>query len=177
MLISGYSELSLETPGCHPGTTTFLATFKVDADISHLLPYINAVGENSVYHEHSKSVQFVLDNVRCAVFPDRVHAAKFENRQQAQSFVKKFIDFINDLDQKKATVEPDSTPFKQISVLEIFKLLPKKAKCKACGYLTCMAFAAAVSKGESTIASCPEIDARDDETSEKIKQLFHGFDS
>ncbi|GAB6156630.1 hypothetical protein JCM17380_53840 [Desulfosporosinus burensis] len=43
--------------------------------------------------------------------------------------------------------------------LEIYKLLPK-SNCKQCGVATCLAFAAAVIKGQKRLAECPHLESR-----------------
>ncbi|HWQ41420.1 MAG TPA: (Fe-S)-binding protein, partial [Desulfosporosinus sp.] len=42
--------------------------------------------------------------------------------------------------------------------LEIYKLLPK-SNCKQCGVATCLAFAAAVIKGEKRLDQCPHMES------------------
>lgn len=52
--------------------------------------------------------------------------------------------------------------------LDIYKLLPK-SNCKACGVATCLAFAAAVIKGEKRISECSQLqDDLSQELDEKI---------
>lgn len=52
--------------------------------------------------------------------------------------------------------------------LDIYKLLPK-SNCKACGAATCLAFAAAVIKGEKRISACSQLpDDLSQELDEKI---------
>ncbi len=41
-----------------------------------------------------------------------------------------------------------------LKVLEILKLLPR-TNCRACGYATCMAYAAALREGEISLDDCP----------------------
>ncbi|HBW38291.1 MAG TPA: Fe-S cluster protein, partial [Desulfosporosinus sp.] len=43
--------------------------------------------------------------------------------------------------------------------LEIYKLLPK-SNCKECEVATCLAFAAAVIKGQKRLAECPHLESR-----------------
>lgn len=144
----------------------------MDADISHLLPYINASVDNSAYYENSQSIQFRLNGIRCAIYPDMVHAAQFEEREEAERFIEELIAFLNDMNERKDLIEPDYTPFKQVPVLEIFKLLPR-TNCKECGYATCMAFAAALSKGNAGIPACPELNDGDNENTEKMHCLLY----
>ncbi len=65
------------------------------------------------------------------------------------------LDIINEVDSKKAELEPDHAPYNPPGVMDIFKLLPKRAGCKRCGYETCTAFAAALSRGEAVPDDCP----------------------
>ena len=44
------------------------------------------------------------------------------------------------------------------SIMEIFKLLDK-SNCRKCGEATCLAFAAAVFKGEKQLAECPSLES------------------
>lgn len=125
------------------------------------------VGENSAYYEKAQTVQFTLDGIRCALFPDQIQAAQFSEREQALTFEDRLIEFLNDLDQKKDAIEPDYSPVKQISVLDILKLLPK-TNCKECGYPTCMAFASVLSRGETDTSNCPELENSDNEKAEKL---------
>jgi len=153
-MIAGFSEFSLESPGCHPGVTVYKAYFKLTADVSSLFPFINAVAENAVYHEKPHHIQFTLNERRIALYPDEVHIAMFENRLQAIDFFNVFCEFVNDLEAKKEDIEPDHRKYKPIPVFDIFKLLPR-TNCKKCGYLTCMAFAAALSQKEAHPDLCP----------------------
>ncbi len=41
-------------------------------------------------------------------------------------------------------------------MIEILKLLPM-TNCKACGYATCMAYAAAIREGEISLNDCPPL--------------------
>jgi len=42
--------------------------------------------------------------------------------------------------------------------LELYRLLPK-SNCRQCGLLSCLAFAAAVIKGQKNAGDCPHLDA------------------
>jgi len=52
---------------------------------------------------------------------------------------------------------------------DIAKLLPKRAKCKECGFPTCFAFAMKVASGGADIDKCPYLD---EETKEKIREML-----
>ncbi len=136
-----------------------VARVKLHADVSSLLPYINAVVENAVLHEKPRHIQFNLDGTHCALHPDgQAAAASFENRSEALDFIERLIGFLNDLHYKKDSIKPNHKRHQPISVLDIFRKLPR-TNCRKCGFSTCMAFAAALSKRETRPDACHEFGA------------------
>ncbi len=154
-MIKGYTEFSLKSPDCHPGAPVYKAYFKLDTDISQLFPYINAIADEAVYYESLHYIKFKLNDFMCALYPDEIHMGPFENRDQALDSFNKLSDFLNDIDSRKDTIEPNYEKYKHVSVLEVYKKLPR-TNCKECGYVTCMACADAISKGETDFDICPE---------------------
>jgi ArsR family metal-binding transcriptional regulator/DNA-binding CsgD family transcriptional regulator len=153
MYIKGYSDFSLSRAGVMFGG--FLgAHFKFDNDVTRLFPYINAYVENAKYYDKPEYIQFAIDDVLCTLYPKDVIAAPLKDQDQALNFVKRLIDFLNDIYVKKDTLEPNYKKFSPVSVFDIYRLVPQ-TNCKDCGYTTCMAFAAALSKGETTPDRCP----------------------
>ena len=61
---------------------------------------------------------------------------------------------MNDIHVRRDQIIPRYTGQAGLKVMEILKLLPM-TNCKACGYATCMAFAAALREGEITLNDCP----------------------
>ena len=155
-LVSGYSGLALRPPGPEmmKGSTHCLATFQLDTDVSQLFPYINAVADDAVYYEEPPFIKFSLDRFQCALHPDSGAASPFEKEGEAHVFVDRLIAFLNDLHVRRDSIEPSYKMYRQVSVLDVFRLLPR-TNCKECGFPTCMAFAAAVSKQETVPARCP----------------------
>ena len=155
-LVAGYAELSLRPPGPEmmKGSMHCLATFRLDADVSHLFPYINAVAEDAVYYEDPPFIKFSLDHIQCALHPDNGAASAFEKEGEAHAFMDRLIAFLNDLHARRDSIEPSYKMYRQVSVLDVFRLLPR-TNCRECGFPTCMAFAAAVSKQETVPARCP----------------------
>jgi len=169
-MIKGFSNFSMDAPGCHPGVTVYKAYYKLMTDVSDLFPFINAIAENATYHEKPHHIQFALNGRRCALCPDEVHMAMFENRHQAIEFFDSFCEFLNDIEAKKASIEPDYTFYKPIPVITIFKLLPR-TNCKECGYLTCMAFAAALSQKEASLDQCPDLNTPGNKIADTLQAM------
>lgn len=153
MLISKYHDFHLSKAGVMFGH--FLgAHFKIDNDISKLFPYINAAVKDCRYFEKPAYVQLVLDDIQCTLYPKEVIAAPFMDQDQAEKFVDRLIDFLNDIYIKKDSLTPNHRTFRPISVVDIYKLLPQ-TNCKECGFPTCLAFAGALSKKQTTTDQCP----------------------
>ena len=107
MKINGFSELILEAPACHPGVNAYRADFILDTDLSVLFPYINAVAEKVRYYNHIPSIQFDLADQRCAIYPEKVSAGMFENRDQAILYFNKLKDFINNISDRISDLQHD----------------------------------------------------------------------
>jgi DNA-binding CsgD family transcriptional regulator/ArsR family metal-binding transcriptional regulator len=153
MFVKGYSELSLSKAGILAGGMLG-AHFRLDTNVSQLFPYINAAFKDANFFEKPEYIQFAIEDVHCTLYPNDVIAAPFLDRDQALKFVKYLIDFLNDLYVKKESLKPNFKRVSPVSVFDIFKLLPQ-TNCKECGYTTCMAFAAAISKSETIPDKCP----------------------
>jgi DNA-binding CsgD family transcriptional regulator/ArsR family metal-binding transcriptional regulator len=156
--LTGYSELSLRGLGPLPRTSRgdyplMVAHFKLNSDISSLLPYINAVAEGAVFYEKPLYIKFNLDAVLCGLHPEDGSAGLFENSLEAHDFLERLIAFLNDIHRRKDTIRPNHTRHRHVPILEILGLLPK-SNCAECGYPTCMAFAAALSRREVDPAQC-----------------------
>ena len=63
----------------------------------------------------------------------------------------------------------------KLKVMEILKLLPL-TNCKACGYATCMAYAAALREGEISLQDCPPLwEEKYREKREKLQAYLESF--
>ena len=171
MKINGFTDFSLESPGCVPGSVVYRAHFKLETDISELFPYINAVAEAPVYHETPHHIMFALDGFEWILYPHEIIGRLFENREQALTFFYRLRDFLNDIDAKKDSLEPNFTTHKTVSLLDILKLLPR-TNCQECGYTTCMAFAAALSKRGATLNQCPQLNHPDNKNADTLQAML-----
>ena len=157
--IRGYSGLSLRPMGPLPRTLKIVqplmvAHFRFDTDISPLFPYINAVVEGASFFDLPLHIQFNLDNFLCNLHPADGVVGMCENHLEAHELVERLIAFLNDLHRRKAAIRPNHKKRSRTSVLEIYELLPRD-NCRECGYLTCMAFAAALSLQQVDPTDCP----------------------
>jgi len=170
-MITGYSNLTLETRGCAPGSSGFVAKFKFTTDISSLFPYINSVAKEPSYFDKPHYIKIVFNEFKCALYPDNGVLSLVANQDQAIAAIEKLIDFLNDIHSKKDLIQPNHKKFNYVPALNIYKLLPK-TNCKACGFPTCMSFAAALGKGETALEKCPGLCNVNDENVIKLRSML-----
>jgi DNA-binding CsgD family transcriptional regulator/ArsR family metal-binding transcriptional regulator len=158
MLIRGYSDVSISRSGMRndwEGSPYWGACFKLDDDVRELFPYINGSQKEAHYSLRPLNVQFHLEGVRCTLYPTDAIAAPFTGRDHAFDFIEALVVFLNDLYQRRAELTPSHKVHRQpASIVEILKALPR-TNCRACGYPTCMAFAAALRDGKVIPEDCP----------------------
>ncbi|MBU4053728.1 MAG: hypothetical protein KKA41_05110 [Proteobacteria bacterium] len=171
MTFQGFSDFKMESPACHPGVVVYSADFTLNDDISALFQYINAVAEDPVYFEMPDTIQFKLKGRRCALYAKRLVVGGFENRDSAILFFETFSEFINGIIKNRDTITPNHKRYKPIPVMDIFKLLPR-SNCRECGFTTCLAFAAALTKGEVLMEKCPTFSETDSTKTTQLRALF-----
>lgn len=158
-LCIGYFDLSLRMPGPllrtgSPDSTSMIAHFKLNNDIAQLFPYIHALSEDAALYAKPIYIKFMLDEFLCALYPDSGAAAPFNDKRHAMAFMDRLIEFLNDIQSRMDSIEPDHRSYRPVSVLDIMRLLPR-TNCGDCGYDTCMVFAVAVSRKEILPDLCP----------------------
>lgn len=63
---------------------------------------------------------------------------------------------INEVYDRREEITPRYAGQARIKIIEILKLLPI-TNCTACGYATCIAFAAAIREGDICLTECPPL--------------------
>ncbi len=136
------------------GEAMLVADFRLDADTSPLAPYINAVSPNAIYSHNPAFIRFILNGFSCTLQRSTGFAGVFSDREQAQDFVESLISFLNGVHLRRSAIEPNHKAFSPLSALDVFRLLPR-TNCRQCGFPTCMAFAAALSRRKTAHRGCP----------------------
>jgi DNA-binding CsgD family transcriptional regulator/ArsR family metal-binding transcriptional regulator len=166
MFIKGYSEfrclittvIRSSSDIENRSSKIWSASFKLDQDMRPLFPYINAALDDAVYYEQPEHVRFLFDGYRCFLYPNIAAAHFFESKMAAKDFIAGLIDFLNEIYDQKEIIRPNYNQIKQVPIIDILKVLPK-TNCQECGYLTCMAFAAALTTGKADADKCPSLDS------------------
>jgi DNA-binding CsgD family transcriptional regulator/ArsR family metal-binding transcriptional regulator len=132
------------------------ARFELDDDLSPLFPYINAVADQARYYEKPVYIKFLLDDRLCAFYPRQGAFSPVRDLSEAIAFLPRLLDFILDVARRRPGIVPSHKKYKPGSALDIYRLLPG-SNCRNCGYATCMAFAAALSRQRTSMVKCPHL--------------------
>ena len=155
-LINKY-KLHFFRPACDPQSEHIAVFAEIDADISELFPYLNALIRAGRYFPNIPCFRFRFQNKYPAIlYSRRIGLARLWDQKEAERVIKELCDFLNQVWEKRAEINPDYEGRPAPSALEIYKYLPK-TNCKRCGQEGCMAFAVLVSNGEAEPEDCPEL--------------------
>ncbi len=167
-------EIEVFRPPCHFSSEIVSARACLDQDLSDLLPYLNATQEGAQYFPKGPFIRFKWEGHPVSVEPDKVHVGGFLDNAKARDAAGKVLELLSEVESSKHEIEPDHTPYNPPSIMEVFKLLPKKAGCKECGYETCMAFANALINGEAAPEDCPVLcgSREGQETLDKLREVL-----
>lgn len=159
----GFHNLQVCSMGRGPATRTaftlkafMMAAFDFSMDIEFLFPYINAVAKKAHLYKNPPHIRFNFETALCVLHPCRGLVTPVDDSEDARALIIRLLSFINDIYHRKHQIPPRYKFFSQTAITQILKLLPL-TNCKECGFNTCMAFAAILSRQQTIPGRCPHI--------------------
>jgi ArsR family metal-binding transcriptional regulator len=151
-----------------------IATFT--ADISPAFPYVNAELGGWDYHQANQVLLLKLsDGKWITLHPQKIAIRGIRDLEEAHALLTWIQGQINDIYGRRETITPRYVSQAGLKVIEILKLLPM-TNCKVCGYLTCMACAAALREGEINLEACqPLWEEKYQEKREKLQTYLQSY--
>ncbi len=151
-----YTSLSLFRSGPLPfdGKSCYSAKFKLDFNIAALFPYLNAEVNGAQFYTKPDYIKFIYDGHLCILYPHEGAFASVENHADALDFLGLLLENIRNIAQRTDEIPPNYKHCMSISALGIFRFLPG-TNCQDCGFLTCLAFAASLSRQMTSQIKCP----------------------
>nr|HID58847.1 Fe-S cluster protein [Desulfobacterales bacterium] len=167
MLVKEF-KTKISFPECLPTSQRLTVELDLSGDIRAVLPYLNAVLEDTDYDHKNMILQFRKEKKRVILYPKKIYVATFEDRAEAQEFIRQLIDLINDTYRNRKHIQPKFTKRRRLHVLEIFKYLPG-TNCGECGLPTCLAFAAKLVSSPEDFSKCSPL------LTEEFKEGYDGL--
>lgn len=155
MLIEKY-DLEVFTPPCDPGAERYAARARLTADISEVLPYLNAALRGAIYHAAAQALTWKKGGHNIAFHAYEIATSNVEDREGAEKELKGLIDLVNRTWERRAEITPDHITRQRPTPMAIYKLLPN-TNCKRCGESTCYYFALKLSASQRKLADCPPL--------------------
>jgi ArsR family metal-binding transcriptional regulator len=151
-----------------------IATFT--ADISPAFPYVNAELGGWDYDQTNQVLLLKLSNGKwITLHPHKIAIRGIRDLEEAHALLIWIQAQINDTYERRDHITPRFASQAGLKVIEILKLLPMTS-CKACGYLTCMAYAAALREGEISLNDCPPLwEEKYREKREKLQAYLQSY--
>jgi ArsR family metal-binding transcriptional regulator len=155
MLINSY-ELEIYTPPCEPGAERYVARARIQADISEVLPYLNATLRGAVYYGEAQALTWKKGGHSVALHAHEIAVSNVEDRQAGAKELDGLIALVNRTWDKREEIAPDHTTRRRPPPMRVYNLLPR-TNCRRCGEPTCHVFGLKLLAGQREIEDCPEL--------------------
>ncbi|MGD0112815.1 MAG: (Fe-S)-binding protein [Armatimonadota bacterium] len=123
------------------------------ADLTDILPYLNAVLQRAIYHHAAPALTLTREHRIICVHPQLITGAKIDDAEDARVQIEWLREAINETWARRGDIEPRYDRREKLTPLPIFKLLPG-TNCRECGVLTCLAFAVEMAGERASIMRC-----------------------
>jgi ArsR family metal-binding transcriptional regulator len=155
MLIDNY-ELEIYTPPCDPGAERYAVRGRLTADISEVLPYLNATLRGAIYYPGASALTWKNAGHSFAFHALEVAVSNIEDRSHAETELKEAVALVNRTWERRAEITPDTSTRQRPTAMAIYKLLPR-TNCKQCGEPTCFVFAGKLVVAQKKLTDCPPL--------------------
>lgn len=136
------------------GKAFYSAKFELDGDISELFPYLNAEVSNAQFYSKPKCIKFLHDEHLVILYSGDGAFTPVKHHADAVDFLQLLLELLSDVARRRNDIIPNFRHHTVSSTVDIFKLLPG-TNCGKCGFATCLAFAAALSREKTSLVNCP----------------------
>jgi ArsR family metal-binding transcriptional regulator len=158
MLVHDFIDINIFRPECNFAfaTVNVIATF--DADVSPVLPYLNATLGSYAFDSESSTLTLKNSGKLVTIRPRTVAINGLKDQEEVYRVLEWLKREINTTYEQRDTIQPSDKSRPLINMMGILKYLPK-TNCRECGEPTCLAFAAKVRDGEKGPEDCPPLTA------------------
>ncbi len=151
-LIEDY-QVALAESGCSPGSGRYGLLLTLPADISAVLPYLNALLEETLYDPDNRILIGAEHGRRYAFRPDEIRVSGLDEAAEAPEVARQVVDRVNQVWSERDRIVPCFKERKLPAVADIYRLLPR-TNCRQCGRQTCLVFAAELRDDIGLLSDC-----------------------
>ena len=141
---------------CVADLTRIRITAHISGDLGPAFPYLNSEMREGSYTPGGPTFTFMDKYRMVCLYPRRVTMAKADDIVDAWAVLEGIRQRTNDIWARRHSISPSCERRERPPALEIFRRLPG-TNCKECGELTCLAFAAHLWQGATTMSRCQPV--------------------
>jgi len=134
-------------------------------DLSDVLPFLASLPNIITYNPGACTLTFRRERGFLTLFRDKVVFTQVDDAEQGMELLAALVDAINATWTHRHELTFQTRPRRAPRPLDIWALLPQ-SNCKACGEVTCMAFAFALLQQQRALDECQPL-AADDSLAER----------
>jgi ArsR family metal-binding transcriptional regulator len=123
------------------------------ADLSLVLPYLNAIWQKAVYYHAAPALTITREHRILCLHPQLITGAKIDDAEDARVQLDWLRESINEVWARRSEIESRYDRRERLTPLPVFKLLPG-TNCRECGALTCLAYAVELASERASIMRC-----------------------
>ena len=132
----------------------------ISGDLTEVFPYLNTQMGEACFNAKGPTFTFMDGHRMISLYPRRIAVAKADGIVDAWRTLEAIRCRVNDTWARRAQITPSYEMREKPPALEIFKRLPR-TNCRACGELTCLAFAVKLWSGSGQPSQCRPVLAGD----------------
>jgi ArsR family metal-binding transcriptional regulator len=176
MLLERIKSYEIFRPKCDSSKEVLHSIATFDTDISLVFPYLNSELGGWDYNQTKQVVLLKLSDGKWVTLqPHEIAIRGARDIEESHALLAWIKGQINDIYERRDSIPPRYTGQAGLKIMEILKLLPL-TNCKACGYATCMAYAAALREGEISLPDCPPLwEAKHEEKRSKLQAYLESY--
>jgi ArsR family metal-binding transcriptional regulator len=145
---------------------------RAPADLTPVLPYLNAIIAKAIYNPTAHSLTLYRDYRIICLQGSLITGAKADDTEDARSILDWLKRLINDTWERRSEITPSYDRRERLTPLPVFELLPR-ANCRRCGLPTCLAFAVEVAAERLSVIRCgPLFDAAHQAQRRRLLELL-----
>jgi ArsR family metal-binding transcriptional regulator len=146
-------DLDVFTPPHEAGVERFSAIARLTADISEVLPYLNATLHGAVYQRAANALTWKRGEHHLTFHAYQIATGNVEDYETAVAEIDELVTLINRIWERRSEITPNYETHRRPPVMMIYILLPR-TNCRRCGEPTCYSFAIKLAASQRTLADC-----------------------
>jgi len=129
---------------------------QISGDLTEVFPCLNTEMHAACFNRNGPTFTFMDGHRMISLYPRRIAVAKADEIVDAWRTLEAIRCRVNDTWARRADIVPSYEMREKPPALEIFKRLPR-TNCRACGELTCLAFAVKLWSGGGQPGQCQPV--------------------